>query len=72
MYYEYDPGPKLCNQGSENIPVEKSTAPRFETWNGSRDPSGTNLAWVDFLNMGQFFAIDHAQFGFKVVQNHHI
>ena len=50
------------NQGSENIPVEKSSAPRFETWNGSRDPSGTNLAWVDFLNMGQFCAIDHALF----------
>ena len=48
--------------GSENIPVEKSSAPRFETWNGSRDPSETNLAWLDFLNMGQFCAIDHALF----------
>ena len=48
--------------GSENIPVEKSSAPRFETWNGSRDPSETNLAWLDFLNLGQFCAIDHALF----------
>ena len=50
------------SHGSENIPVEKSSAPRFETWNGSRDPSETNLAWLDFLNMGQFCAIDHALF----------
>ena len=50
------------SHGSENIPVEKSSAPRFETWNGSRDPSETNLAWVDFLNIGQFCAIDHALF----------
>jgi len=53
---------KQYTQGSENIPVEKSSAPRFETWNGSRDPSETNLAWVDFLNIGQFCAIDHALF----------
>ena len=52
----------LNSPGSENIPVEKSSAPRFETWNGSRDPSETNLAWLDFLNMGQFCAIDHALF----------
>ena len=52
------------SHGSENIPVEKSSAPRFETWNGSRDPSETNLAWVDLgrLNMGHFCAIDHALF----------
>ena len=48
--------------GSENIPVEKSSAPRFETWNGSRDPSETNLAWVEIMPMVQFCAIDHALF----------
>ena len=34
--------------------------PGFETWNGSRDPPETNLAWVSFLNIEQFGTIDHA------------
>ena len=34
----------------------------IEAWNSSRDPSETNLAWVEILAMVQFCAIDHALF----------
>ena len=50
------------SNGSKNISPENSSVPRFETWNGSRDPSGTNLARVDFLNMRQFYAINQTFF----------
>ena len=51
-----------CNQGSDDNPVYITSAPGFETWNSSRDPSETNLAWVEILPMVQFCAIDHALF----------
>ena len=53
---------ELINQGSDDIPVYITSAPGFETWNSSRDPSETNLAWVEILAMVQFCAIDHALF----------
>ena len=55
----------LFSHGSENIPVEKSSAPRFETWNGSRDPSGTNLAWVDLFRIIILRRVEH---NFKVLR----
>ena len=42
------------NQGPEDIPAGSTSDPASDCWNTSLDPPGTNLTWVNILQMRLF------------------